>query len=160
MNIKSAIYEALSPRLRVLALLDASARNDENEIDRLLKTCPQKTYKMKDTDVTDTIDTINSTIVAVEADLRGAALDHIVFKAQGDFDAAHRCLQRLSDIQGGWLSLLNELGISEDLIERYSLEHHPIVTNLLNNCPTPNLHNVTERMGGVREFIPYLKSRG
>lgn len=48
MKIKDALYDSLTPDQRIHATLAALARDDMKEADRLADTCPEHTYRMKD----------------------------------------------------------------------------------------------------------------
>ena len=48
MKTPTNIYERLTPNERFLAYVDAAARRDEEELDRLNTTCPMKTYQIED----------------------------------------------------------------------------------------------------------------
>jgi len=46
--IKPMVYEALTPKQRVIATLEAEARDDQAEVRRLVETCPKVTYRAND----------------------------------------------------------------------------------------------------------------
>ena len=46
MKMPTKIYERLTPNERFLAFVEAAARRDEEELDRLNVTCPMKTYQI------------------------------------------------------------------------------------------------------------------
>jgi len=48
MKMPTKIYERLTPNERFLAFVEAAARRDEEELDRLNTTCPMKTYQIED----------------------------------------------------------------------------------------------------------------
>lgn len=48
MKMPTKIYERLTPNERFLAFVEAAARQDEEELDRLNATCPMKTYEIED----------------------------------------------------------------------------------------------------------------
>ena len=48
MKMPTKIYERLTPNERFLAFVEAAARRDEEELDRLNVTCPMKTYQIED----------------------------------------------------------------------------------------------------------------
>ncbi len=48
MKMPTKIYERLTPNERFLAFVEAAARRDEEELDRLNVTCPKKTYQIED----------------------------------------------------------------------------------------------------------------
>lgn len=48
MKMPTKIYERLTPNERFLAFVDAAARRDEEELDRLNTTCPMKNYQIED----------------------------------------------------------------------------------------------------------------
>lgn len=50
------MYDKLTPQERFRLVLEALARDDEVEAERLAETCPKEIYKMKDTNFTDLLD--------------------------------------------------------------------------------------------------------
>ncbi|MBS4032637.1 MAG: hypothetical protein KGZ63_14645 [Clostridiales bacterium] len=56
-------YTELTPRERFKLVLDALSRDDEDEMNRLAETCPQKTYRMKDAAVTDLVDSSRDVVL-------------------------------------------------------------------------------------------------
>ena len=48
MKMPTKIYERLTPNERFLAFVEAAARRDEEELERLNVTCPMKTYQIED----------------------------------------------------------------------------------------------------------------
>lgn len=74
MNIKSTVYDSLTPRQRVIATLEAEARKDDSEVARLRDSCPYKSYKQRDAAWSDTMTLLMGLSVAYELDLCVAAL--------------------------------------------------------------------------------------
>lgn len=74
MKVRGSVYESLSPRQRIIAAMDAIARDDTAEIDRLKSTCPIKSYRQRDAAFSDTIEALFGAGLAAETVLRGEAL--------------------------------------------------------------------------------------
>ncbi len=132
MNISDTVYETLSPRQRIIATIDAIARDDAAEIDRLKATCPIKSYSQCDIAFSDVMDGLCGAGLAVEADLRGAALWCC---ARTDPECGLEALQDMAAIEAAWLALLAEMGITSPAAA--APPRHPMVVALLENAPEP-----------------------
>ena len=159
MNIKPAVYEALTSRERVIGIIEAIQRNDEKEKLRIMETCPKATYIIRDPDFTGAIDFINSMSVAVECDLRGEALNIASYIVQGDSDLIGHHLQNLSDIYGAWITILEEMGVNEEAVSAYSPIRNEKVKAFLQIAPPAKHDTQTDFIELMREHVPYLKSR-
>ena len=70
MKMPTKIYERLTPNERFLAFVEAAARRDEEELERLNVTCPMKTYQIEDPAYF--IPKINAMLITVIAHLDAA----------------------------------------------------------------------------------------
>jgi hypothetical protein len=139
-KIRGAVYEALSPRQRIIAAMDAIGRHDTAEVERLKSTCPIKTYRQRDAAFSDTMEALFGTGPAVEADLRGAALWWWMVRAipnQGD-----ALLKNMAAIEGAWLALLGDMSITSPTAT--APPRHPLVAHLLGIAPEPDSDRVSE----------------
>lgn len=122
-NIKPQIYESLTPRQRVIASIEALARGDEEEKRRLVKSCPKKSYLRTDAAYADTMDLLICLSVAIEADLRGCALNYFFASWQEGKDGKPRTafkqasLQNMADIIQAWRNALKNQGIDPNTME-------------------------------------------
>ena len=146
MKIRSTVYEALSPRQRIIAAMDAIDRDDSSEIDRLKSTCPIKSYRQRDAAFSDTIEALFGAGLAVEADLRGEALSWWA----GKRDAA--LLQNMVAIETAWLALLADMGIASPTAA--APPRHPLVGALLAIAPEPESEKVAENFAVLRALMP------
>lgn len=55
-GLSTKFYEKLAPWERFKLVLEAEARDDEEEVRRLTETCPKKTYSMRDAEFTDLVE--------------------------------------------------------------------------------------------------------
>jgi len=145
-KVRGSVYESLSPRQRITAAMDAIARDDTAEIDRLKSTCPIKSYRQRDAAFSDTIEALFGTGLAVEADLRGEALSWWA----GERDAA--LLQSMATIETAWLALLADMGITSPTAA--APPRHPLVVALLAIAPEPESEKVAENYAVLRALIP------
>ena len=149
MKISDTAYEALSPRQRIIAVVDAIARDDTAEIDRLKTTCPIKTYRQRDVAFTDTMEALDMAGLAVETDLRGAALWW--WWARTDPDCGIEVLQDMAAIEAAWLALLTEMGITSPAAA--APPRHPLVVPLLENAPEPVSERVAEIYAALKASV-------
>ena len=66
MNIKPTIYENLNPRERLVAGIEALARKDEDEWNKLVDTCPKLTYQQEDLAFFGTFRRLTSEAISLE----------------------------------------------------------------------------------------------
>ena len=138
MNISHTAYEALSPRQRLIAAIDAIARMDWAELDQLKTTCPLKTYRREDTAFRDVMEALLAAGMGVEVDLLGAAL---WFFACPDPERCEAARQDIAAIEAAWLDLLADMGITSPTAAPL---RHPLVSVLLENAPEPDPEKVAE----------------
>jgi hypothetical protein len=150
MNIRGTVYEALSPRQRIIAAIDAIARDDAAEVERLKSTCPIKTYRQRDAAFSDTMEALLGTGLAVEADLRGTALWWLLVRAiPEDSDAL---LKNMAAIEAAWLALLADMGITSPTAA--APPRHPLVVALLAIAPAPESERVAENYAVLKACVP------
>ena len=133
MSLKPAIYESLSAPQRVIATIEALARGDREEEQRLTESCPFKTYRQRDAAFSDTMDSLIAMSIAVELDLTACALSFLALARHPEEQLEH--LQKMANIQGGWLAVLDELGTRPDAMLGSGPPRHCIVTYLLTVIP-------------------------
>lgn len=119
-SISPTVYESLTPRQRIIATIEAEARDDQDEVQRLVKTCPKKTYRMNDADYAEEVQLLLADSMAMECDMSYMAINFLfvslIFKigqklllaaprfqiTQGEFRGVVKGLSR-SAAQGGAL---------------------------------------------------------
>ena len=146
MKIRGTVYETLSSRQRIIAALDAIARDDTAEIDRLKSTCPIKSYRQRDANFSDTIEALFRAGLAVELDLRGEALSWL---ACGRDKVV---LQNMAAIEAAWLALLADMGVTSPTAA--APPRHPLVVALLKIAPEPESEKMAENYAVLRAIIP------
>jgi hypothetical protein len=146
MKIPGIVYETLTPQQRIVAVMDAIARDDTSEIYRLKSTCPFKSYRQRDAAFSDTIEALFGVGLAVETDLRGEALSW--FTSGWDKEQ----LRKMAAIEAAWLALLAEMGITSPTAA--APPRHPVVAVLLEIAPEPETERVAENYAVLRAIIP------
>jgi hypothetical protein len=149
MNIRGTIYEALSPRQRIIATMDAIARDDTAEIDRLKTTCPYRVYRQRDAAFIDALEALFGAGLAVEGDLRGAALSWWAHPVSGRDE---QLLQDMAAIEAAWQALLADMGITS--LTAAAPPRHPLVARLLEIAPEPNSQRVEENFALLKAAVP------
>ena len=146
MKIRGAVYEELTPRQRIVAVMDAIARDDTAEIYRLKSTCPFKSYRQRDAAFSDTIDALFGVGLAVETDLRGEALSWLACGRDKEQ------LRKMAAFEAAWLALLADMGITSQASA--GPPRHPVVSALLEIAPEPETERVAESYAALRAIIP------
>lgn len=131
MNIKPAIYENLTIQERVIASVEALARDDEEEKQRLVKSCPKKTYTMSDYAYSGKMEALQDMAMVVECDMRGCALNFFMLLYLDDHldDDKHKGLHKLMQkmpcqiqemisIKQAWHDFLEEEGINPAMMDK------------------------------------------
>ncbi|PCI52973.1 MAG: hypothetical protein COB36_14030 [Alphaproteobacteria bacterium] len=163
MIIKSTIYENLKPEQRLVASIEALARHDDVEHEKLVQSCPQKTYKGADYSYSGTLQGLVSMSLSVEYDIMREALSMVaVMSARSDYvdEVVEGCMQAISNIRTAWSEALKEIGIDVESMDKLSQGvRHPIIDKILNEeLPEANVVAVQERKKGMDSFFKKLKS--
>lgn len=170
MNIKPIVYENLTASQRVIAAMEALARNDDKEHERLLKTCPKKTYSMEDYEFTGKMNALHDLALAVECDLRGCAISMIghlfvSYKKDNSIENAEEFLedslsqgQELISIKQAWLELCEEENIASETVESAfgHMKHYGVklAEEILNRaCLEADTDTVEEYKTTLREYL-------
>ena len=111
-KIASSVYESLAIRQRVIACIEAEARGDGDERERLISSCPKLTYHQTDARFSGKMETLMCLAVAVESDLRDCVLKFLVIK-KSEPETSARFLQDFANIREAWKMTVRTLGIDE-----------------------------------------------
>ena len=141
MQIKHAVYENLTIQQRIIASVEALARGDEVEKQRLIKSCPKKTYQMNDTAYGEKMETLHDIAMAVECDMRGNAINFFMlyyFEDKLSEDRQTKLFQLMGtspdnareilSIRQAWHDLLKDEGIDPTTMEKVNedVRHHAV----------------------------------
>ena len=129
MKIKPVIYESLTPRQRIIAVIEAQARQDDQEIETLINTCPKKKYIWADAEYCVAMQRLLIMALSVELDMRGYALG-VMACIMKNHDAMEVFLQKMADTQAAWHETLEKMGISPEIMQKAMGLENPIVTVL------------------------------
>ena len=113
-------YENLTPKQRVVATLEAIARDDAAEQERLVKTCPKRTYRATDAAYCDEMTKIIGATVSIECDLRGQAIAFLMCIISGnenDIDP-HIFLQNIANMRHVWHDALEGMGVDAAVMDK------------------------------------------
>jgi hypothetical protein len=153
MNLKPNLYDTLTPVQRVIATIEAEARNDAAEVDRLVTSCPKKTYTMNDNAYTDKLNHLMIMGLAIECDIRGQTIGFWIAMDRDRDDCAQRFLQNIADIQAAWGQTLNDLGIDPGTMAKAGPPRHGAIELLSDLLPEPDMKNVQIFGQEMRGFI-------
>ena len=138
-QLADSMYRTLTAEERIIASVEANARDDENEIEKLIQTCPRKNYKSTDRAYSQRMDYLFAIQMAVEADLTQNALDYAVMNFI-DIDpkkavfVQEKARQRIIDIQTAWHGFLEDKGINPETMDQMAMKmRHPYL-NMLLDC--------------------------
>jgi hypothetical protein len=130
-QVKGMVYDALTPRERVIATLEAEVRNDQAEVRRLVQTCPKRTYRANDARYANTMQAITTLSLALECELRGQALACAVASWQ-EHDTRFPFLRKMLTLQAAWRQGLVAKGIDPALVDALAAPiRDPFVTFFL-----------------------------
>lgn len=137
-TIKPVIYENLTPRQRIIACVEAQAREDKDEETHLVKTCPKFSYTMNDHRFCGKLEAIQHLALAVEHDLRSCILNFFwnglfyEIREFGSFEDLVRAIrewpesaQEMLSIKKAWHGFLDEEGLDPRVVDQVyqDLEH-------------------------------------
>lgn len=168
MSIKSSIYENLTHTQRIIATVEALARRDEAERQRLIETCPKSVYKRSESEYADRMEAIEILALLVECDMRGAALNlmaHLYVESCSEASASpsfYRAIQEKSEniqdilcVYKAWHEVLREEGIHPTTAEKaFGKSRHGIIKRVLNIAED---HDIQADPDIVKKYKTYLK---
>ena len=128
MNIKPAIYRVLTPRQRVISMIDAIGRNDESEIKRLYDSCERKNYRMPDYKYTSIFNGLMNLSMAVESDLRACVIGYL---SAADESTEEFYIQKIINTDAAWLALIEYMGINQESMKQIAPPRHDWIDILL-----------------------------
>lgn len=153
-EIKPFVYESLTPKQRIIAAINAEARNDQEERQRLVRTCPKKSYLMNDAAFSDTLQELFVTSMAVELDLASAAINYL-FLCWRNIDPPPSILNGMAVIQAAWDEEVSEMGIDPQAMAKAGCPRHLIIDLLMDHAAPPDpeevkllRHRITEAQAG------------
>jgi len=126
MKIKNSVYEGLTPKQRMIATINAQVREDNNELQKLIDTCPKETCLIPDPAYSHTMQFLISLSAAVECDIRGDIIGILLAVISKQDDAISSFAQNISNIQTAWDEVLNSYGIDSKEISKISAPKHPV----------------------------------
>lgn len=153
MKLKPIVYENLTIRERIIASVEALARGDMDERQRLISTCPKKTVTQTDPAYSDVMERLMFMALAVQCDLRTEAICfQFAIKLEEPFDIF---LQRMADIQAAWHQILEEYGIDPASMDKATRPPHPIVDLLMDlvNAAEPDPEKTKEYKDAMTDFL-------
>ena len=136
-KISNSLYHNLTIEERIIASVEANARGDENEIERLIKTCPKKHYLSSDRAYSQCMDYLFVIQTAVEADLTQNALSYAltnIYKTETEKSIIikENAQQNIADIHTAWHEFLKNKGINPKTMDRIITKmRHPYLKLLL-----------------------------
>ena len=154
MNIKPAVYESLTPRQRVIATIEAEARGDDDEVNRLVKTCPKKTYSQADAAYTDTMIKLWALSAAIECDIRGNIIGFLVSVLMERESTVDIFLQRIANTQAAWDEMLNGIGIDPDSMSKAGIPPHPIFEIIAEHIPSADVESANLYVETLLSCLP------
>jgi hypothetical protein len=150
-NIKPVIYENLSTRQRVIASVEALARDDEEERLRLVSTCPKKTYHQTDWEYSQKMIMLIGMSISIECELREYGLN--LFAALlSDRTSGDQWLQKIADTREAWKVMLRQMGIDPEAMKKAGLPSSPVLESIYGLLPEPVPENVEKLSAELNEL--------
>ena len=135
-SVSPAVYDNMPPKLRLVACIEAIARNDEKEKALLIRSCPKFTYTQPDAQFLDNLECLMSLAMAVEADLREFLLQYYaVLRIEAEL--SRKCLQNFADYREGWHMTLKTLGIERETMALAGPPSSPVFALVEDLLPSP-----------------------
>lgn len=150
-NISAHVYESLTNRQRIIATVEAEARDDAEEVQRLVKTCPKKSYLMTDADFSEGMQSLLIRSMAFECDMADMAIHYLFLSwlKKGDPEAF---LASMSVLQATWHEELEDMGIDPAAMEKIGKPRSEVVSFLLDQAPPPDPAKVKALRERFSEF--------
>ncbi len=149
MQIKPIIYDSLTPRQRVIATIEAEARGDKEEVQRLVKSCPKKLYRENDAAYTQTMHNLMYVSLGVECEMYKNAISYIA-ALYLDYGVMEKFLQNIIDIRTAWHETLDSMGITLEAMNKASPLKPSFVELIEELLPEPEPENVAKIAADMR----------
>jgi hypothetical protein len=142
-SISPTVYESLTPRQRIIATIEAEARGDDEESQRLVKTCPKKNYQMNDAAFSDEMQGLMMRSMAFECDMAEMAMHYLLcmWRNKGDPEG---WLANMAILQAAWDEEVTDMGIDPVTMAKAGKPRLPLVNLLLDLAPPTNPEAVQE----------------
>ncbi len=135
-KIASSIYESLTLRQRVIATIEAEARDDGDERQRLISSCPKLTYHQTDARFSETMGKLMGLAMAVEADSKECVLRFFVAE-RVDSEISVGFLQDFANVREAWKMTLIAMGIDEESMACAGPPSNPVFELVEDLLPEP-----------------------
>ncbi len=141
-TVKPIIYEKLTAQQRVIASIEALARDDEEEKERLKDSCPQYTYKMTDNAYSGKMRALYDIAMVSAFDMHSCALNFFLWLLM-ECNLKGKQRQKLTDqipcqitsmisVRHAWHEVLKEEGIAPATMDKaYSVLSHFAIEYML-----------------------------
>ena len=139
-QLSNTLYTSLTPEERIIASIEANARGDENEVQKLIKTCPKKNYTSTDRAYSQRMDYLFTMQITVETDLTQNALNYAVMnfidiEPKKAAFVQEKARQSIIDMQTAWHEFLESKDINPETMEKMAITiRHPYLEIML-DCP-------------------------
>ncbi|MDF1613842.1 hypothetical protein [Desulfurivibrio dismutans] len=137
MKIKDQTYENLTPDQRVVALMEASIRDDEAEMRRLVATTPRRTYVQGDAAVVDKLEWLTALCIAIELDMANMALTAFLVQKHDGIKASFNeaaIMAAMNEASARWFESRN---VPRETWLKFRPKRHFMVDNLIDLAPEP-----------------------
>jgi hypothetical protein len=125
----------------VIATIDAEARDDKEEVQRLVKSCQKKNYRQNDMEYTETMHNLMFIALGVECEINRNALGFIA-GLYLDYGVIDKFLQNMIDIRTAWEETLKSMGIKPETMNQ-AAPLKPFFTEFIDELlPKPDPENV------------------
>jgi hypothetical protein len=162
MNIKPVIYENLTVQQRIAATIEALARDDDAEHERLASTCPKIHYKQADYLYSGTLQSIVAMAISTELEMTSNALSMTACccapSPNDELIAGFH--QRISDCYAAWNETLGAMGIDPEAVEKLAKPmRHPVVATILTGeLPDADPEQVRIRRDSMEEIFKKIRN--
>ena len=136
MSVKTDVYDVLTHEERLTAVYTAYARGDLEEVEKLHRTCPKRTYQMPDAKYYEKFQRINLTWVALELLMTQCLLSVWIIGFKDKH--AQKCLLRMHAIQEAWKRILADHGLDWDKVKSAGPPRHCVINDFLTVVQEPD----------------------
>lgn len=151
-KISQKVYATLTPTQRVAAYVEALARGDEDEVQRLRSSCPSVEYRRIDPCFSKRLDTLFGLAMATEADLKESALGFFV-AMRLDPKSARDYLEQFANTRHAWKTIQSTFGIDAKAMELAGPPSSPFFELIEPMLPEPDMDASKKLSGEVLKFL-------
>lgn len=142
-QINPALYENLTARQRVIATIEAEARDDKEEVQRLAKSCPKITVRRNDPAYSDTLDMLIYVDILMQRNMLMMGMWHFFMLPRHE-EVGNMYAQKAANMEEAWRQVIEEKGINYDTFREAAFPYPPLLDWVVGNTYSEDAKDIED----------------